>query len=408
MQEIEGLLFPDADTHFADLCGRKNVPVRSYQSDRIEFAVAHCKLHEVCIEVGSHVGLHTVLLAAAFDKVYAFEAHPDNYECLLRNTADLPNVECFNYAICAKAKGVTQVDDVTDGNSGNLQIGGNGPMVNMRSIDSLNLPAPDFIKLDIQGAEFLALQGARNAIIAGSPLIQFEEERPGKLRRPISKTGRAGVWLHKLGGDPVRRMGSDHFYAFDDGAWVYSKYRKLHDYHWQKYKSGKLKAIVDATADYIAKQNHSSIIDIGCGDGVWTGIVNTRSSELFEHRPCFGIDRDRTALKWARRHGVPCELGSAHKLGEFGFAAAMCIDVLEHIPHPEQVVAEFARRGTPDVYVMNPTPNNSNWHISEMQHDEMAEMFRTFGYRVEHRVDFKVTSSNHKSFFHFKLSEIDK
>lgn len=406
MKQIDDIYLPDADTHFEALCHRKGVLVSEYQNDRIKFAISQCQTREVAIEIGSHCGIHSRLLAAAFDEVYAFEAHPDTFNCLKRNIEPFDNVKAFNFAIGRRTEGSCFVDDYVDGNTGNVQIDANeGQEVPNRSIDSLNMPAPDFMKLDIQGAELNALRGARLSIIAGSPLIQFEDEPESKLRRKLARSGAAREFLKDLSGEQCHRIGSDYFYHFPNGAWRYTKYRNMGAYHWEKYKSGKFRAIIDATAEYITGQNHASIIDVGCGDGVWSGIINRLSQERWKIEPAYGVERDSIAVNLALEKGVPCAIGHAHRLRGFEFEAAFFSDILEHIPHPEHVAAEMARRECRDVYVVNPTPNQSNWHISEMEHDEMAAMFKAVGYYVVYREGHRITSRNFKTFFHFRLKE---
>jgi len=407
MKEIDGLYFPDADTHFEELCRRKGIKVAQYQTDRIAAAIVYSldvAGSDVCIEVGAHVGIHTRLLAAQFKQVYAIEAHPLNYECLVRNTLDLDNVTTLASAITAK-DGETRIDNPVDGNTGNLQIGGNGPRVPGVTLDSLGLPIPDLLKIDVQGAELRVLSGARRLLIAGSPAVLFEEEPPGKLRRALAKSNAAQTYLLKLGGKIVWTAGADAIATFPDGAWPYTKYSEQGEYHWKHYESGKFRVIIDWVGCYVGSKNHDSIVDIGCGDGVWSGVINLHASNLDGKTPAFGIDRDTRAIQCAKQRSVPVHVGSAHRLSKFDFDAALLVDVLEHIPWPERVIGDLRRRSIRDVYVVNPDPNGSRWHINEFEQDEMSDAFERQGYRVERREDFIITSRNHKTFFHFRLDE---
>ena len=78
------------------------------------------------------------------------------------------------------------------------------------SIDALALPRVDLVKLDIQGMEIEALEGARQTIERGHPIILVESIKAGRerLRRFLDEQGykvvEAGINLlaiHKT--DPV-------------------------------------------------------------------------------------------------------------------------------------------------------------------------------------------------------------
>jgi 2-polyprenyl-3-methyl-5-hydroxy-6-metoxy-1,4-benzoquinol methylase len=89
----------------------------------------------------------------------------------------------------------------------------------------------------------------------------------------------------------------------------------------------------------------SSILDVGCGEGVLT----CRWAERLGDGRVVGIDLEDPKLRdeWARRARPNLEYRTmpAENLpfedGEFDAAAA--IEVLEHVPDPEHTVAEMAR-----------------------------------------------------------------
>ena len=89
----------------------------------------------------------------------------------------------------------------------------------------------------------------------------------------------------------------------------------------------------------------SSVLDVGCGEGVLT----ERWAERLGGGRIVGIDLDDPKLRaeWAGRSRPNLEFRAeeATRLsfddGEFDLAAA--IEVLEHVPEPEATVAEMAR-----------------------------------------------------------------
>jgi SAM-dependent methyltransferase len=89
----------------------------------------------------------------------------------------------------------------------------------------------------------------------------------------------------------------------------------------------------------------SSVLDVGCGEGVLT----VEWAERLGDRPVVGIDLDDPKLRaeWRKRERPNLEFRAeeATRLtfadDEFDLAAA--IEVLEHVPEPEATLAEMAR-----------------------------------------------------------------
>jgi 2-polyprenyl-3-methyl-5-hydroxy-6-metoxy-1,4-benzoquinol methylase len=87
-----------------------------------------------------------------------------------------------------------------------------------------------------------------------------------------------------------------------------------------------------------------SIIDVGCGEGVLTEQWAMRTPGRV-----VGIDLDDPKLRteWERRSRPNLEfeagLGSDLSYGEGEFDAASAMEVLEHVPDPEAVLAEMTR-----------------------------------------------------------------
>lgn len=135
------------------------------------------------VDVGANIGCHTVSYGVfnpnAF--IYAFEPQKDIFSILQtnKNLNHLSNVTCFN-----KALGHTNMFmnmnpplKTPDGiNYAGTSVGSGGEEIEMVTLDSLDLPGLDFIKLDIQGSEGLAIMGASQTINKYSPVILFEHD----------------------------------------------------------------------------------------------------------------------------------------------------------------------------------------------------------------------------------------
>jgi 2-polyprenyl-3-methyl-5-hydroxy-6-metoxy-1,4-benzoquinol methylase len=104
------------------------------------------------------------------------------------------------------------------------------------------------------------------------------------------------------------------------------------------------------------KSAPSSILDVGCGEGVLTA----EWAERLGDRRVVGIDLDDPKLRaeWERRTRPNLEfvVQEATSLpfadGEFDLACA--IEVLEHVPEPEATLAEMARAASGHLLVSVP------------------------------------------------------
>jgi 2-polyprenyl-3-methyl-5-hydroxy-6-metoxy-1,4-benzoquinol methylase len=97
--------------------------------------------------------------------------------------------------------------------------------------------------------------------------------------------------------------------------------------------------------ELIERAEPGSIVDVGCGEGVLT----QQWAQRFPRARLVGIDLDDPKLRaeWEQRQcaNLVFRTGTGDALpfadGEFELATAM--EVLEHVPDPEAVVAEMAR-----------------------------------------------------------------
>lgn len=130
------------------------------------------------VDIGAHIGYFTVMmadLAGEGGRVFAFEPEPKNFELLSKNIAlnRFSNVSLHNLALGDKSG---ERELFTDNfNLGNPSFArkniprestGEGIDVSVKTLDEI-LPAGeqiDFIKIDVQGAEALALAGAKQTL----------------------------------------------------------------------------------------------------------------------------------------------------------------------------------------------------------------------------------------------------
>ena len=143
----------------------------------------------VIYDIGANLGLYSVLLskmAGSGARVYCFEANPVALYFLQANLGinRVPNVEILPVAILA---GATTTEFRI--NYRNLLVGISGPMTFMGKpghvidvaaaalddlIETHDLAPPDFIKMDIEGAEGEAIKGMRRTLQRHRPTILAE------------------------------------------------------------------------------------------------------------------------------------------------------------------------------------------------------------------------------------------
>jgi FkbM family methyltransferase len=131
----------------------------------------------VFYDIGANVGFYTLLASKLIGsgQVVAFEPAPRNLFYLKRHLElnRVGNVEAMELAVSDK-DGTANFEVEETGFMGHLS-GGEGITVSTASLDSLieqgKLPAPNCIKMDIEGAEFQALRGARRTFERHHPIL---------------------------------------------------------------------------------------------------------------------------------------------------------------------------------------------------------------------------------------------
>jgi FkbM family methyltransferase len=170
--------FPDQDTHFKKMLDR-NIHKGGqavYQEPVRRASIAHCQQRLVAIDIGANVGLWTRDLCQFFQRVHAIEPVADFRDCLRKN------VPATNLTLhdCALGKECTRVNMiVTEGNTGHSHVDsssfGQG-QIEMRTLDTMNLPQANYIKLDCEGYEHNIVLGGEHYIKACRPIIVVEQK----------------------------------------------------------------------------------------------------------------------------------------------------------------------------------------------------------------------------------------
>ena len=170
--------FPDQDTHFAKMLSRNiakgGQPV--YQEPVRRASIPYCKKHDVAIDIGANIGLWARDLCQFFQRVHAVEPVADFRACLIKNVP-ATNLKIYDCALGAENSMIDMV--ITPENTGHSHVDagsfGQGK-IQMKTLDSMNLPPADYIKLDCEGYEYNIILGGENYIKSCKPVIVVEQK----------------------------------------------------------------------------------------------------------------------------------------------------------------------------------------------------------------------------------------
>jgi FkbM family methyltransferase len=162
------------------------------------------KKGDIVIDIGAHIGLYTIISSkrvGANGKVVAIEADPSNFEMLNSNIKlnQLTNVTPLNYAVYSKETKVKLY--LPSGESGFTKYNTIMPNwintqekfveVNANTLDYLlqlneiRQEEVNWIKIDVEGAEFEVLKGASNVLSKSKDItILMELHGPPHVYRP--------------------------------------------------------------------------------------------------------------------------------------------------------------------------------------------------------------------------------
>lgn len=148
----------------------------------------------VIYDIGANIGNHTLYFVqnTPTGQVYAFEPVAANFSMLARNIANNNMSQCvsiFPYA-AGSASGTVQLTANYVNNNGSYSVNHadnstdasvSAPLV---ALDSLNLPVPNFIKIDTEGFELEVLKGLHDTLdkmLTGYVWIEVAQDTAGEV-----------------------------------------------------------------------------------------------------------------------------------------------------------------------------------------------------------------------------------
>ena len=173
--------------------------------------LSHLESDDVFYDVGAHVGSYAIFAANALDegKAIGFEPHPENRQCLQENAAlNNGRIESYRYALsdtegrsefaasgnAAEATGALHEGHTADGQTVSVETVPGDVL-----IDREEVPPPNVIKIDVEGAELDVIHGLQSTLERRTCRIVYCECHPDELRRRGHATDAVERTLESLG-----------------------------------------------------------------------------------------------------------------------------------------------------------------------------------------------------------------
>lgn len=232
-----GVWLPDGETHLTQWMDKVNIIVDgkpTYQYGKLEKALGYVNNWGTAVDIGSHCGLWACHLVKHFRFVHAFEPVAAHRECWKKNVLDgmkgfsddednwllAPADDSHrsgcevNLHACALGERSGNVSIHTaPTSSGDSWVHGPGD-IPLRTLDSFNLPAVDFMKLDCEGYELFALRGAEETLKRCKPCV-IVEQKPGRAQKfGLPETG-AVDYLIALGAKLRATLSGDYILSWN-------------------------------------------------------------------------------------------------------------------------------------------------------------------------------------------------
>ncbi len=169
------------------------------------FLLSQPNSRDTCLDIGGNIGNHALYFANLFDQVISFEPNPATFQVLALNAKLVENISAVNVGIGDQTITLPATVD-------NLNIGGARVSAGEVSNIEFSLVALDeyllskapasisFIKMDVEGYELKALQGATQTLQRHQPMLALElhvKKNPSEVGKILAfLTGQGYAYAH--------------------------------------------------------------------------------------------------------------------------------------------------------------------------------------------------------------------
>ena len=177
---------------------------------------------------------------------------------------------------------------------------------------------------------------------------------------------------------------------------TFEKYRKRGAYHWQNYFGGLfeidcfLRGRYDLVISFLQRSGAtkaSKVLEVGCGDGALSGLIyKSFGCELTGLEP--SPDGIRYCQEMFNQHNFKATFsiseGYSFSYPDNHFEFVILADVIEHLQHPDRMLAEMKRVLKPGGRAVITTPIRTSEHPEDKMHvhefypDELVELCEQF------------------------------
>lgn len=216
MREHNGWVLPTADKYFIKfMTGKTGYKKNEFQREHLEKAFEYVTDWSLAIDVGAHVGFWAHDMAKRFEQVHCFEGAPDTFKCLTVNMREHSNVFVHETVLGDKAGHAVVAHDEKrerEGNTGSRYFVSAKKGTTVTTLDSYNFASCGLLKVDVEGAEYMVLRGAKR-LLTHRPVVIMETDKPFSQRRYGIDLGAAQRLLESYGYEQVEHMKPDRIFV---------------------------------------------------------------------------------------------------------------------------------------------------------------------------------------------------
>lgn len=206
MRCINGAWLPDDESDAAMVHGGFR-----YQDHKLRAALKYVRNHRRALDIGAHCGLWSMQLWPLFERVECFEPLPRHIECWKKNM--FKKLSCNLHEMALGADDDLVGIEIVHGLSGRSFVKGSGD-IRMGKLDDFHFQDVDFIKLDVEGFEYMVIRGGHRTITRCKP-VMVVEQKPLHARKYGLTDLEAVEMLEAMGMKRKESISGDYIMAWE-------------------------------------------------------------------------------------------------------------------------------------------------------------------------------------------------